>query len=153
MLLLAFLYMSPVAPPQEATVPEAPVANEEVNTEAVDPDALVDEALRQLQTGEVPPMQGILKIREVAEKYPGNVKANFTLGMLSMQTGQYIKAVARFETVLETQPEYAQAWRMLAEAQLNVGDTTSAKESFTKALSLVDEETGNEFRKELPVLE
>lgn len=153
MLLLAFLYMSPVTPAEETAVTETSVATEESNTETANPDALVDEALRQLQTGEVPPMQGILKIREVAEKYPGNVKANFTLGMLSMQTGQYIKAVGRFETVLETQPENADAWRMLAEAQLNVGDTTTAKESFAKALSLVDEETGNEYRKELNVLE
>lgn len=154
MLLLAFLYMSPVTPAAEATVPETSVESNEVATEAAEnPDAMVDEALRQLKSGEVPPMQGILKIREVAEKYPGNVKANFTLGMLSMETGQYAKAVGRFETVLETQPENADAWRLLAESQLQIGDTVNAKESLAKAVNLVDEETGIEFKKELPELE
>jgi len=146
--------MSPVTPAAEATVPETSVESNEVATEAAEnPDAMVDEALRQLQTGEVPPMQGILKIREVAEKYPGNVKANFTLGMLSMQTGQYAKAVGRFETVLEAQPENADAWRLLAESQLQIGDTVNAKESLAKAVNLVDEKTGIEFKKELPELE
>lgn len=146
--------MSPVTPAAEATVPETSVESNEVATEAAEnPDAMVDEALRQLQTREVPPMQGILKIREVAEKYPGNVKANFTLGMLSMETGQYAKAVGRFETVLEAQPENADAWRLLAESQLQIGDTVNAKESLAKAVNLVDEETGIEFKKELPELE
>ena len=153
MLLLAFLYMSPVTPDVTETTVAETAHEDATETTADDPDAMVDEALRQLRSGEVPPMQGILKIREIAEQYPGNVKANFTLGILSMQTGQYIKAVGRFETVLETQPEYADAWRMLAEAQLNVGDTINAKESFAKALDLVDEETGDEYRKELPELE
>src|SRR5690606_1700620 len=128
MLLLAFLYMSPVTPATPAVAAdETTAATEEETSETPgDPDAMVDEALRQLQSGEVPPMQGILKIREVAEKYPGNVKANFTLGMLSMQTGQYAKAVERFETVLEQQPENADAWYLLTKSQLNIGDTINA---------------------------
>lgn len=155
MLLLAFLYMSPVTPATPvAASDETTVATEEETSENQgDPDAMVDEALRQLQSGEVPPMQGILKIREVAENYPGNVKANFTLGMLSMQTGQYAKAVGRFETVIEQQPENADAWYLLTKSQLNIGDTINAKQSFEKTLTLVDEETGNEYKKELHELE
>ncbi|AEV33954.1 hypothetical protein Oweho_2999 [Owenweeksia hongkongensis DSM 17368] len=155
MLLLAFLYMSPVTPATSvaATDETTVVSEEETSENQGDPDAMVDEALRQLQSGEVPPMQGILKIREVAEKYPGNVKANFTLGMLSMQTGQYAKAVGRFETVIEQQPENADAWYLLTKSQLNIGDTINAKQSFEKTLTLVNEETGNEYKKELPELE
>ena len=156
MLLLAFLYMSPVTPSvSEVSAPETTETSiEEGNKVETSPDDMVDEALRQLQSGEVPPMQGILKIREIAENYPGNVKANFTLGILSMQTGQYTKAVGRFETVIDTQPDYAEAWRMLAESQLKIGDTISAKQSFVKALSLTeDEETRDKYIKELPELE
>lgn len=147
--------MSPVTPPAPVAAADETVvtSEEEVSENTGNPDAMVDEALRQLQSGEVPPMQGILKIREVAEKYPGNVKANFTLGMLSMQTGQYAKAVGRFETVIEQQPENADAWYMLTKSQLGIGDTINAKESFNKTLTLVDEETGNEYKKELPELE
>lgn len=147
--------MSPVTPatPVAAADETTAVPEEETSENQGDPDAMVDEALRQLQSGEVPPMQGILKIREVAEKYPGNVKANFTLGMLSMQTGQYAKAVGRFETVIEQQPENADAWYLLTKSQLNIGDTINAKQSFEKTLTLVDEETGNEYKKELPELE
>lgn len=158
MLLLAFLYMSPVTPSvPEVSAPETTETEstqEDKNVAEGNPDAMVDEALRQLQSGEVPPMQGILKIREIAENYPGNVKANFTLGILSMQTGQYTKAVGRFETVIDSQPDYAEAWRMLAESQLNIGDTVNAKQSFVKALSLTeDEETRDKYIKELPELE
>lgn len=148
--------MSPVTPSvSEVSAPETTETSiEEGNKVETSPDDMVDEALRQLQSGEVPPMQGILKIREIAENYPGNVKANFTLGILSMQTGQYTKAVGRFETVIDTQPDYAEAWRMLAESQLKIGDTISAKQSFVKALSLTeDEETRDKYIKELPELE
>lgn len=43
------------------------------------------------------PMQGILMIREVIEKEPNNQLAIFNLGVLSMQSGQFDKAVSRFE--------------------------------------------------------
>lgn len=151
--LLAFLYFSPVTPQvahQHEDTAEQPVAGE--NTGELSPDAQVEEALRMLESGEVPPMQGIMKIRDVAEKYPGNVKANYTLGVLSLQTGQYDKAMERFNTVLEQQPDDAQVWRLLAEAQLNSGDTTAAKASFENALKLADDNTGDQFKKELPEL-
>lgn len=119
---------------------------------AHDPDAEVEEALRAMQSGEMPPMQAVLRIREVAENHPGNVKANFTLGVLSIQSGQYDKAVGRFQTVLEQRPEDAQAWRMLAESQLYTGDTVTAKTSFDKALEYADEEMRATFENELPQL-
>jgi cytochrome c-type biogenesis protein CcmH/NrfG len=149
--LAAFVYMSPVTP--EVTTPEAEEETHHTeDTQEISPEQQVDEALRQLTNGEIPPMQGILKIRDVADKYPGNVKANFTLGTLSMQTGQYDKAIERFQTVLEKQPENGQVWKLLAQAHLGAGDTTQAKQSFDKALDLVDETTANAFREELKEL-
>lgn len=149
--LVAFFYMSPVTPSTDdkQSETEDQHTQESHNTS---PDAEVDETLRQLQSGEVPPMQAILKLREIAENNPGNVKANYTLGVLSMQTGQYDKAIGRFETVLEQQPDNGQVWKLLAEAQLNTGDTTLARQSFEKALNLVDDATGEAFKKELSEL-
>ncbi len=151
LLVVGLYFMAPVTPPVEnETATEENLTPEA--TETATPEEQVDEALRQLTSGEVPPMQGILKIREVAEKYPGNVKANYTLGTLSMQTGQYDKAIGRFETVLEKQPENGQVWKLLAEAQLGTGDTTSAIQSFDKALELVDETTATAINEELKEL-
>lgn len=152
-LLVAFFYMSPVAPDVESETSETSLSEEASDSASIiSPEQQVDEALRQIQAGEVPPMQGILKIRAVAENYPGNVKANFTLGTLSMQTGQFDKAIGRFETVLETQPENAEVWKFLAEAQFRTGDSTTAKQSFEKALEFVDETTADAYKEEFNAL-
>jgi len=46
-------------------------------------------------------MQGILKIREVAEANPNNTEALFHLGGFSIETGQFDKAEGRFRQILE----------------------------------------------------
>ena len=45
------------------------------------------------------PMEGILKVRAVADKDSSNIFAQEVLGHGSMYSGQYDKAIARFETV------------------------------------------------------
>ena len=47
------------------------------------------------------PMEGILKIREVAEKDSTNVYAQMTLGQASVVSGQLDKAVERFTKVVK----------------------------------------------------
>lgn len=47
------------------------------------------------------PMQGILKIREVLDKQPNNRLALLNLGILSMKSGQFDKAIGRFQKLLE----------------------------------------------------
>jgi tetratricopeptide (TPR) repeat protein len=49
-------------------------------------------------------MQGILKIREVAEANPQNTEALFHLGGFSLETGQFDKAEGRFRQILEVEP-------------------------------------------------
>ena len=152
--LLAFLYFSPVTPQ-----PEEPVAQteeqhnheHEVSTDQT-PDEEVDQLLQQMQTGEIPPMQAVLKIRDIAEAHPENVKANITLGQMSMQTAQFEKAIGRFKVVVEQQPDNPLGYRLLAEAYLRHGDTTSAKGSFAKALQLADDETAQRWKAELKEL-
>lgn len=148
--LLAFLFLSPVTPSQEA--PEVTAESQQPENVSHNPDAEVEEALRQMESGEMPPMQAVLKIRDIAENHPGNVKANFTLGALSIQTGQYDKAIGRFNTVIEQEPDNGHAWKLLAEAQYHTGDSATAQQSFAKALQLVDQETAATFKKELPQL-
>lgn len=143
--LLAFLYFSPVTPSSQPSQEEE--VQEDVppqNDQQASVDQQVDEALEQLQSGTVPPMQAILKIRELADAHPENVKANFTLGSLSMQTAQYDKAVSRFEKVLKVEPDNASALQLRAKAFSFTGDTTAAIEDYQKALLLVTEESQKE---------
>lgn len=151
--------MSPVTPPANSAsegntnMPATPESGHTGSDNLTgDPDAMVDDALQKLQTGELPPMQAVLRIRDIADKYPGNVKANFTLGALSMQTGQFEKAVGRFKTVLEKQPDNIEALKYLAQAQMQLGDTASARETFNKALKVSGDDDKEKLKEELPEL-
>lgn len=139
------------------TQPEAPSAETEEQDhqhEAADhshgsPDAEVDSILAQMQRGTLPPMQGVLKIRSIAEAHPENVKAQFTLGLMSIQTGQFDKAVQRFDRVIELRPDDIQPYRLRGRAQLALKDTNAAVASFKKALSMADKSTVTEIEQEL----
>jgi cytochrome c-type biogenesis protein CcmH/NrfG len=54
------------------------------------------------------PMQGITMLRAVLEEDPVNEEALFNMGILSMQSGQYKRAVERFEKLVEHHPENIQ---------------------------------------------
>jgi tetratricopeptide (TPR) repeat protein len=60
------------------------------------------------------PMQGIMLLREVLEQDPTNELALFNLGMLSMRSGQYSKAVGRFRQILTNDPANRKAKFYLA---------------------------------------
>lgn len=81
------------------------------------------------------PMQGIALLREVVAKDPENINANMNLGLFSMKSGQFDKAINRFKTVLskESKPE---TWLYLAMAYENSGDKDKAIEAYTKGKEL-----------------
>ena len=96
------------------------------------------------------PMEGILKVRSVAEKDSTNIFAQEVLGHGSMISGQYDRAINRFETVyrlsktnLETRLE---ACLMLAEAYEKRGNKLTAIEWYKQSLDLVKNE---EIRQEI----
>lgn len=149
--LLAFLYFSPVTPSSADAVEETADETSAI-PETIGPDMLVDEALSELQDGTAPPMQAIMKIRKVAEEHPENQKAQLTLGLLSLQTSQYANAVNRFSNLVALDSLNGESWKFLAEAKLGSGDTVQARNDFEKALLLVDHETRNRFKTEIPTL-
>jgi len=55
------------------------------------------------------PMQGIMMIREVLNNEPDNELALFNLGVLSMQSNQYDRALGRFEKLIELDSTNTQA--------------------------------------------
>lgn len=47
------------------------------------------------------PMQGVFMMREIANRYPEYIEALYFLGEASIKTGQFDKAIERFNKVLE----------------------------------------------------
>lgn len=88
--------------------------------------------------GNAPPMEGILKIREVAERDSSNMFAQFMLGYGSLVSGQFDKAIERFEKVVRIEPNNKEAIFLLAEASERSGDRKKAVYWFGVGRSKVD---------------
>jgi len=78
------------------------------------------------------PMSGIMMLREVIEQEPTNEEALFNLGILSIQSGQYDKAIKRFENLLKHHPDNDQAEFYLALSYFNENRREDAKRLFQK---------------------
>jgi tetratricopeptide (TPR) repeat protein len=85
--------------------------------------------------GTANPMQGIQLLLEVVKQDPQNVKANMNLGLFSMRSGQFDKAVERFKTVIDVQPG-PEVWFYLASSYENLGENAEAIFAFQKAKEL-----------------
>ncbi len=99
------------------------------------------------------PMEGILKIREVAAKDSTNCYAQIMLAKGSLISGQYDKAIPRLETVARLQPDNAEAVLMLADIQERLGNKESAISWYERSLQLVKQpEALTEIRKRITAL-
>jgi len=92
------------------------------------------------------PMQGILMIREVAERDPHNMYAQMMLGIGGVMTGQFDKAIDRFKKVIDHQPGNLEAILNLAEAYEQKGDKASAIQWYERSKQLIK---NPEIQKEL----
>jgi tetratricopeptide (TPR) repeat protein len=72
------------------------------------------------------PMEGILKVRAVAEKHPENIYAQKMLVFGGMKTGQYDKAIERLKIVLAKEPKNLEMIALLGEAYERKGDKENA---------------------------
>ncbi|HHP7240932.1 MAG TPA: tetratricopeptide repeat protein [Cyclobacteriaceae bacterium] len=72
------------------------------------------------------PMKGIMMLREIVEEDSENVKALLNLGLLSMKTGQYEKAVQRLEKVRDLEPTNLQGRFSLAISYNELGNSKGA---------------------------
>jgi tetratricopeptide (TPR) repeat protein len=82
------------------------------------------------------PMVGITMIRQVAEKYPENALALYQLGMLSVSTGQYDKAIERFKALLEIDPDNAEGVFYLGYSYFESDRFDEARTRFEQVLKL-----------------
>jgi tetratricopeptide (TPR) repeat protein len=83
------------------------------------------------------PMEGIAKIREVADKDSTNVYAQATLAKGSMISGQFDKAIGRLETIHRIDPTNLEAILMLAEVYERTDKKATAAEWYQKSLQFV----------------
>ncbi len=82
------------------------------------------------------PMQGINMLRDVLNEYPENITAMYSLGVLSMQSGQYDKAVERFEKLITLDPTNVQASFYLAVSYFETEQFENAKDWFEKVKTM-----------------
>jgi Tfp pilus assembly protein PilF len=83
------------------------------------------------------PMEGILKIREVAEKDSTNLYAQMMLAKGSLISGQYDKAITRLETINRIKPGELDVLLLLAEVNERMGNKKKAIEWYGLSLSSV----------------
>lgn len=95
-------------------------------------------------TGTGNPMAGIALLREVVEKDPNNIQANRTLGLFSLQSRQFDKAIERFKTVVELSPD-AESYFYLATGYENIGLKSEAIAAFQKSKQLAADPTLSQF--------
>jgi tetratricopeptide (TPR) repeat protein len=84
------------------------------------------------------PMEGILKVKQVADRDSTNVFAQLILGHGSVISGQYDKAIERFQKVAGMQPDNLEAVMMLAEVNERMPDKPAAILWYRKAIPLVN---------------
>ncbi len=84
------------------------------------------------------PMEGILPVREVVQRNPGNVYGQMVLGLGGKKSGQYDKAIERFLAVLKAEPTNVEAVFHIAESYDLKGDKANAIVYYEKAKQLVN---------------
>ncbi len=92
------------------------------------------------------PMKGIGMLLEIVRADSTVEEAQFTLGRFSLVSGQYDKAIIRFEKVLSLRPQNSEAMFLLAEAYRGNGNKKKAIELFEKCRKQVD---NPDLRKEI----
>jgi lipopolysaccharide biosynthesis regulator YciM len=112
------LYFAPITPEKKEAV---------VNPQTASLDQKVDEAVLIIQNAEGAPMRGIAMLREVLSEDPNHVKANYWMGEFSWMSGQFDKAVPRFEKVLEVNPSNADAAKRLVTVYVQLQQNEKAK--------------------------
>lgn len=88
-----------------------------------------------------PPMQGIRMLREITTEDPKNEFALFNLGMLSIQSTQYDRAVEWLTKLVEVNPEHLQGQVFLGVALASAGEKDKARTQFEKARKMTTDQS------------
>jgi len=91
--------------------------------------------------GSPDPMKGIGMLREIEKTDSNNVNLQLSFAFFSEKSGQWDRAIARFEKVLKIQPDFIEAYLHLADAYQQKGDNAKAIENLENYMKLVDDVT------------
>ena len=102
----------------------------------------IQDALSNIQDADNPQsqMKGILKMKSLSEKYPENADLHWNMGLFSIQSRQYEKAVDRFEKVINIDAQRFDAYVQLAMSYVELKDTSAATNVL---ISLIDKSEGD----------
>jgi len=90
------------------------------------------------------PMQGIAMLMDVVKKDPKNLKANMSLGTFAIKSGQFDKAIIRFQDIIAIKPS-PDAYFYLGTAYENLGKNTEAIEAYLSSKKLAANATLSKF--------
>jgi tetratricopeptide (TPR) repeat protein len=85
------------------------------------------------------PMQGIMMLRQIIAEDPENEMALYNLGNLSIQSGQYEKAMEYFEQVVNLNPKNLQARFYLGLSYFELKETDKARKQFELVKSMEED--------------
>lgn len=91
------------------------------------------------------PMEGIAMLLDVVKKDPKNFKANMNLGMFAVKSGQFDKAITRFEEIIKNIKATPDAYFYLATAYENLGKNQEAINAYLNAKKLAANPTLSGF--------
>lgn len=90
------------------------------------------------------PMQGIAMLMDVVKKDPTNLKANMSLGTFAIKSGQFDKAITRFNNIIAIKPS-PDAYFYLGTAYENLGKNNEAIDAYLKSKKLAANATLSKF--------
>ena len=104
----------------------------ENNLNTTEPIENVENALKLIESNN--PMEGVFMLRKILEKEPKNKEAIFNLGVLSIQSRQFNKAIERFNQLLIIDSLDKRAYLHLGISNFELGNEEEANFFFDKIL-------------------
>ncbi len=113
--------------------------NEAMAATAMDPaKAKLAEAVALVQGQD--PMRGIQMLREIVEQEPNNAEAHWNLGLFSVQSGQYERALERFKKVRDIDAAgFPDVWFYLGRTYATMDSIDQAIACLTKYKTLTQD--------------
>ena len=87
------------------------------------------------------PMKGITLLREVVSTDSTQINAQLNLAFFAIKSGQFDKAINRFNTILRLKPDYLEAYLFIADAYERTGDKKAAIAALERYIAQVDDAT------------
>lgn len=129
---IAFAIYSAISEPQQANIFAEKARNyyqQYLKTDSTDFEVRNNMAMTYVVSNT--PMQAIMELRKVLAAQPSNEQAQFNLGLLAIQSGQFDKAINRFKTLVDANAKNWKAKYFLATSYLESGKNAEAKALFS----------------------